>query len=154
MKHFDLSHNVQTACYDAPILIQNPLTESSILELQDTFLTNGFHHIKVKDIESGRSLISTFLDSLGLYHDVACLTAAGHEFLDPLVTHLHFGSKNIDEADKELEYFFIEHFYYDFLWIETSQELDVQPWYPLFKTKLNEFNVNHGAPIIFMSYSE
>ena len=54
--------------------ISQPLSEHEILEVQEKFLSNGFQYIKFSSIEEGRSIIEAFLQTLPLYHDVACLT--------------------------------------------------------------------------------
>ena len=46
-----------------------PYTESDILELQNIFLSEGFHRIKTTDLGQGRALIHLFLDSLHCYRN-------------------------------------------------------------------------------------
>ncbi len=131
-------------------IIQESLTESTILELQDIFLTNGFHQINVSSIEQGRSLLYTFLDSLGIYQDVACLTAIGTP-LRPDITDISsdlFDSGCLDSSENYLEEFFIEQWYYDFMWIEATSDLLATPWVDEIKSKIINLKIDRQIPII------
>src|SRR5271156_5702018 len=55
-------------------VIKKPYLEQDILCLNDMFLTNGFHTIKVANVEVGRSIMQLFLQAASLYHNVACVT--------------------------------------------------------------------------------
>src|SRR3990170_111182 len=54
-------------------------SEHDIIQLQDVFLTAGFHHITVSDITQGRSLITTFTNALNYYRAIASLTCGAPE---------------------------------------------------------------------------
>src|SRR3989337_574496 len=73
-------------------LITQPLSDSDIFDLQEKFLSNGFQYLKAKDVDKGRSIIYAFLNSLGLYHDIACLTLAAPS-LEEKVTDLYYELK-------------------------------------------------------------
>jgi len=148
-----MSHNGQGV---APLLINQPLTDTDIFTLQDAFLDNGFHYIQVKDVDAGRALIETFLYSLGTYHFIGCLTVA-QQALNSTITDVQlelFGAHTYGKRCGDLEEFFIEQFYYDFLWIEACHELQATAWYDAFKQKIVELNLNQHIPIIILSYEE
>ena len=101
------------------------MTEDDILYLQDIFLTNGMHAIKVPDVQSGRSIIYAVLQSLNFYQMVSCMTCIGEPPLKTSVVDVYsLVSRAYHEAPyEEIESFFIEDFFSDFLWIELSQDL-------------------------------
>jgi len=55
-------------------------------------------------------------------------------------------------AHNRLENFLLESFYYDFVWIECSQELLRKPWFEFFEQKLIVHNFATSTPILFISY--
>ena len=156
MKRMNWLENAPSTWFMAPRLIEEPLSESDILYLQDAFLTNGFHHIQVKNVAAGRNIIRTFLDSLAVYHDTACLTAVdlGQEGVFDINNALHDGGYLDLLGDKELEEFFIEEFYFDFMWIEASRELISSAWFIDFERKLEDFKITRHIPMIVISYQE
>lgn len=138
-------------------LIQHPFSEVQILELQDKFLSEGIHHIKVADIAAGRNLVHTFLDSLTVYHEVACLTVSNAP-LESYITNIYHElllQGYIDQYEaRNLEEFFIEQFYFDCLWIECTAELMEQSWFADFQINLLNFKLDRQMPIIMISYGE
>ena len=123
-----------------------PFSEQDILDLNDAFLTNGIHDITVPSIHAGRGLISTFLSSLNYYSNVACLTA--HDVPhDPTIFDIYS-----EVAGSSLEEFFVENFYFDFMWIEALPELTSTVWFTDFEQRLLSFNIDHILPIIVLSY--
>ncbi len=156
MKRMNWHDNVPSSWFMAPRFIEEPLSESDILYLQDAFLTNGFHHIQVKNIAAGRSIIRTFLGSLATYHDIACLTATNsiENGVFDIGTALHAGGYVDPLGERELEEFFIEEFYFDFMWIEASRELLASSWFVDFERKLEDFKVTCHIPMIVISYQE
>jgi len=136
-------------------LTQYPFTESEILELQDKFLSEGIHTIKVADFAAGRNLVHAFLDSLAAHHEIACLTVS-NKLLESYITNIYhelllhgyidrFESKNLQE-------FFIDQFYFDFLWIECTPKLMEQPWFADFQMNLLNFKLERQIPILMISY--
>lgn len=139
---------------DVP-LRQHPFSEAEILELQDKFLSEGIHHIKVADVAAGRDLINTFLDSWTIYRELSCVTLSNmplesyitniyHELL--LHGHIH------RSQSQNLEEFFIDQFYFDFLWIECTSRLTEQPWFADFQMNLFNFRLEQQMPIFMISY--
>lgn len=158
MEHVDrMSYKGHDALADASSLplIQFPFSESEILDLQDKFLSEGIHHIKVTDLASGRDLVDTFLDSLTAHREIACLTVS-NTALESYITNIYhelllhgyidrFESKNLEE-------FFVDQFYFDFLWIECTSKLMEQSWFADFQMNLLNLKLDRQIPILMISY--
>jgi len=147
MKH--ISHE-----FFVPFTSFNHFSEHDILDLQELFLSPGMHELTVPNIAAGRELMSSVLTAFNCFPRIACLTTASLP-LPAHVTHLH------DEmalhgalafSNHQLDSFLLEHFYYDFLWIEVTPELLQSAWYPYFQLKLIDFNLAMTLPIIAVSY--
>lgn len=137
-------------------ILREPLSEQVILELQDKFLTNGFHYIKVPNQVVGRTLVERFVSSLQMYHhDGACVTLSEQQ-LPPMITHVYRSISNkgyLDPFDiRDMEEFFIEDFYYDFMWIEATKELLATPWFIEFEKILLDFHMEKHIPIVVVLY--
>lgn len=136
-------------------VVTQPFSERDIIWLQELFLTNGWHCLQVEDLHAGRSLINTMLYSLNYYHDVVCLTIEDHPLLDSsyfdVYLHLLEG-EYLDGQPCDVEEFFIEHFYADFLWIEETSELVRSAWYQQFLQALQDLKMANHIPIIILSY--
>ncbi len=143
--------------FDASLLplIQHPFSETEILEIQDKFLSEGIHQLKVTDVAAGRNLVHTFLDTLTVYHEVGCLTVSNNP-LESYITNIYHElllQSYIDQYEaKNLEEFFIEQFYFDCLWIECTTSLIEQPWFTDFQINLLNFKLERQMPIIMLSY--
>lgn len=132
--------------------IHQSISEYDILELQEIFLTYGLHSLKVPTLPFGRDLIIQLLDSLHCYSNVACLSLSSRPLRPSMVDlYAELGLAGaLAHSHTMLETFLIEHFYYDFLWIEMTQELDEAPWYWYFEQKLLDFNLIKTLPIIIV----
>lgn len=137
-------------------LIQDQFIEQEILKLQENFLKNGFHYVQIPDAESGRMLIKTFLTSLGCYHNVAHLTldqmaqmCAVTDLYGELVAYA--GEHSMVER---LDEFMVEQFFYDFLWIELSEQLSQKQWFEVFKRKLIDLHIVDTLPIMLLCNTE
>lgn len=135
---------------------QGPFNENEVLKLQDTFLTNGIHYIKTTNIQTGRMIIETFLHSLPIYTEIACLSM--HENLDTSVIDMYcelLDNYYLNSTDpKNLEEFFIDQCFIDFMWIEASQELLNTSWFPIFEKNVHDFKLCQTMPIIIMMYED
>jgi len=135
--------------------IRGLLSETDILDLEDKFLTNGFHYINVSDVESGRALVYQFLDSLPCYGQRAALSVAS-TMLDSSITDVYYElvkSGYIDfPSHSNMEEFFIDQFYYDFMWIEASGGLIEQGWFSEFFEKMTFFKLDKHIPVLIISY--
>jgi hypothetical protein len=119
-----------TACQyyyyaDKVVSVTNqPQTEEEILSMQDIFLTPGFHCLRVTSLEDARFLVERYLTSLFCFKNVAVATAfegnVPHSAVN-LFEAYELEGHNADAA-QHLEMSIIEQFYYDFLWIETSEQ--------------------------------
>lgn len=125
--------------------------EFDILNLQDRFLTNGFHDLAFSSMEEGRHVMLLFLKSLNIYHDIACLSMEDHPLENRVFNvyqELFDGNFiNNNENWNQFEQFFLENFYVDFLWIEASQELCSAPWYKDFEKTLQDLSLDKQLPI-------
>lgn len=112
-------------------------SDQQILELQDLFLTNGFHEIIVPSLSEGRSLIYTFLDALRCFETVGCVTSYGKTLRADIID-----LKGI--LNEENDSFFCEGFNLDFIWIEHEPE-NVS-----FEQKILEFKLDDYLPIVII----
>lgn len=130
-----------------------PLSDFDIIELQNLLMTPAVHHVKTQNIETGRFLMKTFLDSLKHYHHVGCFTFTQKNSLSKNVFNfLHLNRKqNVGEF---VENFFIENPQVDFAWVESTSE---------FKNRISKQELHnlcevltaHGqTPVVVMNYSE
>lgn len=156
MKRLEIDQSNTTLGFITPTLVREPLTESDILSIQDRFLTNGFQHIKVKDIATGRVLVDTFmqfLQSLRVYHDIACLTTSTRA-LRPGICDIYAELALWQESKCDLEEFFLDTFYFDFIWIEATKDMVAQSWYAEFERQIIELQLDSHIPIVVLWYEE
>jgi len=134
-----------------------PFSDTDILDLQDAFLNNGLHYIKVNDINSGRALIRLFLNSLNFYHNVAAVTVDSKpldESATDLYSDLMLGGYLEKDARYKLEEFFLEQFYHDFVWVEAAEELLSNSWATEFFRQMTHFKLDQLIPILIVSYKK
>lgn len=151
------SHNFcRGATYEK--IYTQPLTHADIIEIQDKFLTNGFHYLPVSSLETGRSIMKSFLDLLPCYYEKAVLTVDALPHRDGLFniyqTMVDGGfleaSTGLFFAPDGLEQFFIEQLYVDLMWIEQSEELSMTSWFTPFKKVLVDFKIDQHIPILIL----
>jgi hypothetical protein len=138
-----------------PRQINVPLPEEDIIFLQDLFLTNGYHHIKVPSQGSGRIIMHTLLQSMHYYHNVACLTDNSGVPLKKSVTDLcdKITCNYLPECSYEdVETYFLEQDYIDFMWIELSESLFTNTVAMYVLQVLQELNLAQHIPIISLSF--
>ena len=155
IRRLNASRNELHLPFQTPKVIREPLTEIEILDLQDAFLTNGVHIIKVKNVAAGRNLVAVFLESLHCYHDTAMLTVSDVPLEKSVVNLYEVLIQNgyLDNLDlPDLEEFFLEKFYFDFVWLEATEELIANRWFAEFETKLTDLKINNHIPIVFLTY--
>ncbi|MCX5923178.1 MAG: hypothetical protein NTU89_01280 [Candidatus Dependentiae bacterium] len=131
-----------------------PFCDFQIIELQNIFMTPRIHKITVKNITSGRSLINTFLNSLNYYHNVGCLTAIPI-CLDLQTVDMYQLIQEYTqsfEIDRAIEDFFVEHSYFDFVWIEMTKDLLDQFSLQDIKRMCEILTVNESIPVIMIHY--
>ena len=149
---FDALGNIQKSKH-----VRGPFSEHDILDLQDKFLNNGFHYVNVSDVQFGRSLVSQFLKSLNYYHENAVLSIS-MPLVDSSIVDLYYELVQYGYLDslqnRDLDEFFIDQFYYDFLWIEACHELVDSRWFSEFFTRLVRFKIDRHIPVLVMSYSK
>jgi hypothetical protein len=132
------------------------VSEQEILDLQDLFLTHGYHYLNVSSHGQGRALISLFLESLqsNFFSRIACLTMSPAALPDGIAS-LHdelalHGALAFDHH--RLDEFLLNEFYYDFVWIECSRELTQSPWFYYLEKKLVDYNIGLHTPIVFVQH--
>jgi len=134
-----------------------PFSDSDILNLQDAFLTNGIHYIKTDNIFAGRALITLFLNSLNCHNNVATLSLSSEPLqngITDLYAELILGGHLNQNLSHELEDFFLEKFYYDFMWIEATEKLLDSFWTEEFFKKITDFKLDQLIPILIVSYKK
>ncbi len=135
-------------------LSKETLKEKDILMLQELFWQAGEHYLKVASAEEGRLLVLTFLSSLYHYKKIACLTLIPGEL--PLKAE-HLSKKLKKESFKDAtifdsEDFLLNHFDFDFVWIEVTKEIKKADWFIHFEQKVFDYKLAQNCPIIFMEY--
>ncbi len=129
-----------------------PCTETDLLYLNAIFTTKGIHHIRAADELSGRLLIQNVLASLQWYYQIACVAATEEmiiAYADNIITKLSH-----PYSDGMMEQFFLEEFYYDFVWIEMTEDLKQQAWIESFQEHLSFFQIDRIIPIIIIEYQK
>lgn len=137
-------------------------SEEDILSLQDSFLTAGVHYIKVSDLSSGRHILTTVLQSLNYYSQIAFFsetTIKSHLNINNLYQELDsagiFNSKGVTPKDNMLlEEFILNSFYYDFLAIEATSSLLISPLYREFERLLVKLNFTDTLPVVIFTYDK
>ena len=104
---------------------------------------------EIENVKEGRALVSQLLDSLKWYQDVACLSLQ-NTATDQVTDILERIEQPI--THERIVQFFMDDFYYDFLWIEATDELLQKPWLVTIRGQLNQYNIDHMIPIIVISY--
>ena len=159
LKKFEKYKIIETLNFEKNIKsakkIRGPLSEIDILDLEDKFLTNGFHYINVNDVESGRVLVYQFLDSLPCYGQRAALSIAS-TMLDNSITDVYYElvKGGYIDSPSYMEEFFIEQFYYDFMWIEACNHLVDYAWFSEFFGKMVSYKLDQHIPILIISYRQ
>ena len=135
--------------------VHQPLSEQAILDIQEKFLINGFQYLKVRSIKEGRLIIETFLQTLTIYHDVACLTTAKDPPLKEatnMYALLEGGGYLSSFEQYYLEEYFIEHFYFDFMWVEATTDMLRSQWFEEVKKILIHSAIDQHIPILICVY--
>lgn len=127
-------------------------THRQILDLQEKFLTKGFHHISAKNVAEGRAIIYQFLHALRLYHDVACITVDKSP-LKPSITDLYRELVTNDGQLNYLENYFTELFIFDFVWIEMAKDLVDNTVVKFLKHEMARFGLGQQIPIVTIAYT-
>jgi len=97
--------------------------------------------------------MQTLLSSLDYYHAVACLTGSDME-LPAEAQDLFSYLVERRYIPNNLEQFFLEHDEFDFLWLELTPCLLIQPWLNEFRALLIDHNMHIKMPIMCISYDE
>lgn len=128
----------------------NALSEDDILYLNDLLLTNGFHRVVVKNMNSGCAIIETFLMCLNKYQFICWLSGSGKNsnYIYDLKDDLKVYGCLDSESLSLYEAYFSEQFYADCLVIESTQELMRQRWYYYFYKAMKKAHVAQRIPII------
>ncbi len=130
-------------------LVSKTFSEDEIIELQNQFLTNGFHEIVVDSVSVGRAFMYTFLHTLNCFKKIACIT----DF--PLTLHqaenIYKKLKHVPFTNQEAwQTFFVEDFYYDFIWLESTNSLN--PWLKQFKDMLKAHSIEQRLCVMELLY--
>ena len=147
MEHRLQQSNVSSNFYNQKI------SEIEILHLQDLFLTPGLHKIKFSNLKIARYQLYTILDSLKFYKNAAALslqTTGFREDLTDLYSELlQCGCLDTPESssNENLVNFCLDNFYYDFLWIESPQALEINQWYQQLLEFITDFKLDQLIPI-------
>ncbi len=132
--------------------VQAPFTDQDLIELQEKFLTNGFQYLKTPSIDEGRSIIEMFLSTISIHHTIAYFSLETHKvgYATNIYSILKEGYLN--SYDGDLEEYFIEHFYFDFMWIEGTKDVLQAPWFETFKNAITCTGIDNHIPILVCVY--
>ncbi len=137
--------------------IDKPFTDEAILYLQEIFLQNGFHFLQVEDIEFSRTLVKNFLKSLNCHNDIAAISLEAIDCdkkVNNIYHNLIFNGYIDGRLHSDFEEFFLDQWFYDFLWIEASKKLLNSSWINPFLKKMKELNFDKEIPILIFFYQE
>ena len=130
------------------------LSDKDILLFEEKFLSAGFQFLRVPSIEQGRQLITTFLDTLLVYHEIACMAPHINQTNNNRIVDLY---EQLAESgymstlnSALLDAFFVHNFYYDFVWIELEDYTTKQQWFLQFIERLEQHNKNAKIPILIV----
>jgi hypothetical protein len=129
--------------------ISQPLNDESILHMQDLLLSHGFQYLRLKSISEGRMLMQTFLENLS-YHSVGCLTLESNPGVTDIYQILDAGDYLSDKY--ALQEYFLDHFQFDFVWIEATQELLSSENFEQIKQAMITCVLDHHMPILICVY--
>lgn len=143
-------------CKDDIRQLSLELTPEDILYLQELFLTNGFHHIRVPTVNDGRFLMYKLLHSMHFFNDIACLTCIDEPIISldvcDLLNDLRIHCKG-EESINAIEEYFLEVFFTDFMWIELNEALLNDPMVQHAIYIMHAIEFAHKIPVIAMSYN-
>lgn len=128
-------------------------SEYEALCLQELLVAPGEHQIKVESILQGRQIMSDLMSAISYYQNPACLSLesiAIHPNVFDIVKTLIVDDYLINPECLSL--FFLDRFYFDFLWIVETQSLLDSLWYEQFKSYLVEFSFQKTIPIVRITF--
>lgn len=136
--------------------IREPFSDDTILEVQEKFLSEGFQYIKVATVSDGRAIIQTFLKTLPMYQNIGCLTIC-KEPLPHNITDIYSIWQAGDYLSPQsghspLEEYFVEYFYFDFIWIEATTPLLESYWFEMALRTMINFDIDRRIPILLCHY--
>lgn len=127
--------------------LYEPLSEADIIILQEKFLTPGFHYLKVKNEATGRDLIQIFLESLTIYHTVACLSTLHEQLPEAIIdVYKEFIVPGV------FENFIFESSALDFMWVEATTDLRTEKWFDYCNQAIMDNHLDSQIPIMFLTY--
>lgn len=139
-------------------LYNQKISENEILYLQDLFLTPGFHQLNLTNLKIARTQLYTILDSLLFYQNPAGLSLQALGFRESMTDLyaeiLQAGCLNGPDSNisENLVNFCLDHFYYDFLWIENPRVLETNHWYQQLLELISDFKLDQLMPICLVEF--
>lgn len=121
-----------------------------ILDLQDMFLTHGYHVVAVPSMGVGRELVGACLSSMSCFNSISCLSMHHTRSLPVSIVSIYdellaLGSEfSYDVIDSYL----LEQFYFDVCWIECTPELVSARWFAHFRARLYDYNLIKSSSIV------
>ena len=143
--------NTELSSYNYHIKSVQTISEQEIMNLQDAFLTTGFHTITLSSVEEGRTLITKFIAALNCYRSIACIKQNQYNLEG--VFDIYKAIREYGEiSNHSLFNFFLDQFNFDFLCIEMTYQLMQAPWMKDFLQHLIDFKVDQNIPIVCLAY--
>ncbi len=142
--------------YHIPLSITNKLTENVIIDLHEMFLTKGIHRIKVANQKCGHQLIHNLLHSLNYYQNVAFLSLDKPQengIYHDLYALLNECGYLDSDGNHNFDQFFSEAFFFDFMVIEETNQLQELPWFTDLMSSISYLSFDTQLPIIIMTYN-
>ncbi len=127
-----------------------PLLDHDILALQEIFLTHGYHVIEVPSFGEGRLVINTFLRTLACFSSVCCLSLIGSVPGSVVSLYDVFLNGSLEMSEEFIDLYLLQNFYFDFCWIECSNELLSASWFEHFRSRLYDYGIVKSLPIVAM----
>lgn len=123
----------------------NEMTDERIIQLTNILMSMGNHRIMVPSLHQGRTMMTTFLQSLNYYTRLGCLSASATP-LPELVDDLSY----LFEAHDDLDSMITHTFHYELIWIEETPELAQRA--QALRTKLKELGMTQSICVVTLCY--
>lgn len=138
-------------------LFTPPFSECDVLQLQELFVTCGIHTIKVRNVDDGRFIIQTILDSLNYYHNIGCITNKSglattvYDIINTIEFNKNSGNNN---QATDLESFFSIYSCFDFIWVELTKSVQSMYSSEDIKKIFTMYHAQERMPVLIITYDQ
>ncbi len=131
------------------LLVKESFEEEDILTIQDTLLTPGLYIWQVDDLLVARAGLKMFLTAISIYNNIAMYSDDNDVLYDETINIKHDLERMNVCQNEEIEDYFVENFYADFMWIEKDEKQDAK--IDTILRILENNNFHKSIPIIILA---